>query len=101
MPTTDSDVSLKVSNVTKRFGDFTAVDDLSFDVRAGRVFGFLGPNGAGKSTLLKMLTGELRAEAKPETFCRVFGEELWSLEEIRHRIGVVMPESMARTCANF
>ena len=56
MPDTlETDVSLRVSNVTKRFGDFTAVDDLSFNVRAGRVFGFLGPNGAGKTTLLRTL----------------------------------------------
>ena len=53
----DKDVSLKVSNVTKRFGEFTAVDDLSLDVRAGRVFGFLGPNGAGKTTTIRMIVG--------------------------------------------
>lgn len=58
MPETlDSDVSLRVSNITKRFGDFTAVEDLSFDVRAGRVFGFLGPNGAGKTTTIRMIVG--------------------------------------------
>jgi ABC-2 type transport system ATP-binding protein len=54
---TDSDVTLRVQNVTKRFGDFTAVDDLSFDVRRGRVFGFLGPNGAGKTTTIRMIVG--------------------------------------------
>ena len=43
---TNADVTLRVENVTKRFGDFTAVENLSFDVRAGRVFGFIGPNGA-------------------------------------------------------
>jgi ABC-2 type transport system ATP-binding protein len=42
------DVTLRVRNVTKRFGDFTAVEDVSFEVSSGRVFGFLGPNGAGK-----------------------------------------------------
>ena len=52
-----SDVTLKVQNVTKRFGDFTAVDDLSFEVRRGRVFGFLGPNGAGKTTTIRMIVG--------------------------------------------
>src|SRR5688572_14983124 len=55
--TSNTDVSLRVSNVTKRFGEFTAVDDLSFDVRAGRVFGFLGPNGAGKTTTIRMIVG--------------------------------------------
>src|SRR5437773_1593203 len=54
---TGSDITLRVQNVTKRFGDFTAVDDLSFDVRRGRVFGFLGPNGAGKTTTIRMIVG--------------------------------------------
>ncbi len=54
---TDRDVTLRVENVTKRFGDFTAVEDLSFDVRAGRVFGFIGPNGAGKTTTIRMIVG--------------------------------------------
>ncbi len=48
--------SIEVHNLTKRFGDFTAVDDISFSVRAGERFAFLGPNGAGKSTTIKMLT---------------------------------------------
>jgi len=52
-----SDITLRVQNVTKRFGDFTAVDDLSFNVRRGRVFGFLGPNGAGKTTTIRMIVG--------------------------------------------
>ena len=45
--------------LVKKFGDFTAVDDLSFTVENGEVLGFLGPNGAGKSTTMKMLTGFL------------------------------------------
>jgi len=49
--------SLRVQNVTKRFGDFTAVENLSFEVHAGRVFGFLGPNGAGKTTTIRMIVG--------------------------------------------
>jgi iron complex transport system ATP-binding protein len=56
----------------------------------------LGPNGAGKSSFLKLLTGEVRPEANSGSFCRLFGEELWSLEELRHRIGLVMPEEVAR-----
>src|SRR6202451_4481421 len=47
---------IEVENLTKRFGDFTAVDGLSFNVNPGEVFGLLGPNGAGKSTLIRMLT---------------------------------------------
>src|SRR5580698_966410 len=47
---------VEVENIVKRFGDFTAVDGISFSVAHGEVFGLLGPNGAGKSTLIRMLT---------------------------------------------
>ena len=50
---------IEVKNLVKCFGDFTAVDNLSFNVSAGEVLGFLGPNGAGKSTTMKMITGFL------------------------------------------
>ncbi|MFY9551937.1 MAG: ABC transporter ATP-binding protein [Thermoanaerobaculia bacterium] len=50
---------LQARALTKRFGDFTAVDAVSFDVPRGKVFGFLGPNGSGKSTTIRMLTGLL------------------------------------------
>jgi ABC-2 type transport system ATP-binding protein len=51
--------SIEVKNLTKRFGKFTSVDNISFDVKQGEVFGFLGANGAGKSTTIKMLCGIL------------------------------------------
>ncbi len=51
--------SVEVENLTRLFGDFTAVDHISFRVREGQIFGFLGPNGAGKSTTIRMLTGIL------------------------------------------
>ncbi|HEY2846787.1 MAG TPA: ATP-binding cassette domain-containing protein [Pyrinomonadaceae bacterium] len=51
---------IKVENLEKTFGEFTAVDDVSFDVAAGEIFAFLGPNGAGKTTTIKMLTTLLR-----------------------------------------
>jgi len=47
---------IQVENLTKKFGDFTAVNDVSFNVKKGEIFAFLGPNGAGKSTTIKMLT---------------------------------------------
>ena len=50
---------IEISNITKRFGALTAVDDVSFSVGRGEVLGFLGPNGAGKSTTMKMVTGFL------------------------------------------
>ena len=47
---------IQVRNLVKKFGDFTAVNDISFTVDAGEIFAFLGPNGAGKTTTIKMLT---------------------------------------------
>ncbi|WP_434310981.1 ABC transporter ATP-binding protein [Hominifimenecus sp. rT4P-3] len=52
---------IEVKNLTKRFGDHLAVDDLSFTVEKGKIYGFLGPNGAGKSTTMNMMTGYLGA----------------------------------------
>ena len=52
--------AIEVRHLTRRFGAFTAVDDVSFEVRAGEIFGFLGSNGAGKSTTIRMLCGLLR-----------------------------------------
>lgn len=51
---------IRVMDLLKKFGDFTAVDRISFDVQKGEIFGFLGPNGAGKTTTIKMLTTLLR-----------------------------------------
>jgi ABC-2 type transport system ATP-binding protein len=52
-------IAVEVQNLVKRFGDFCAVDQVSFSVRRGEIFGFLGPNGAGKSTTIRMLCGLL------------------------------------------
>ena len=48
---------IQAENLTKRFGDFTAVDHITFNVRKGEIFGFLGANGAGKTTAMRMLCG--------------------------------------------
>jgi ABC-2 type transport system ATP-binding protein len=53
----EQEITLRLKNVTKRYGEFIAVDNLSFDVRAGRIFGFLGPNGAGKTSTIRMIVG--------------------------------------------
>src|SRR5450756_2730671 len=50
-----NDVAIKATNLVKKFGDFVAVDHLSFEVNKGEIFGFLGPNGAGKTTTIRML----------------------------------------------
>ena len=56
--------AIEVRGLTRRFGAFVAVDDLSFDVRRGEIFGFLGSNGAGKSTTIRMLCGLLRPTSR-------------------------------------
>jgi ABC-2 type transport system ATP-binding protein len=78
--------------LTRHFGDFTAVDDVSFSVAPGQFFGFLGPNGAGKSTTIKMLTGLLEPTAgEVEILGQRFSAD--SLD-LKRQIGVV-PEGMA------
>ena len=57
------DLAVRVENLERRFGDFVAVDRVSFEVSSGEIFGFLGPNGAGKSTTIRMLTGLLAPTA--------------------------------------
>lgn len=59
MTTGSDDIAVWVEGLTKRFGDFTAVDHVNLTVKKGEIFGFLGPNGAGKSTTIKMLCGLL------------------------------------------
>ena len=54
---------IEVKNLTKRYGDHTAVDHLSFQVEEGQIYGFLGPNGAGKSTTMNMITGYIASTA--------------------------------------
>jgi len=56
----DAGYAIEVAGLTKRFGGFVAVDDVSFDVSPGEVYGWLGPNGAGKTTTIRMLLGLLR-----------------------------------------
>lgn len=83
----EQNVTLRVENVTKRFDNFTAVDNLSFDVRAGRVFGFLGPNGAGKTTTIRMIVG---ITAPDEGKIELFGRHISS--EMQNRIGYLPEE---------
>ena len=81
---------IEVRDLTKRYGQFTAVDGINFSVAAGEVFGFLGPNGVGKTSTIRILTGLSRAT---EGSCRVFGEEMTpNNKQIRRKIGVVFEE---------
>lgn len=80
-----AELAIDAHNLTRRFGQFTAVDHITFDVKAGEVFGFLGANGAGKTTAIKMLTGLL---APTEGDAKVAGLDLKTeTEQIRQRIG--------------
>jgi ABC-2 type transport system ATP-binding protein len=84
--------AIETSALTRRFGDFTAVDNVNLRVDAGQFFGFLGPNGAGKSTTIKMLTGLL---APTSGSISILGRDLQANSaEIKRQIGVV-PEGMA------
>ncbi len=84
--------AIETTSLTRRFGDFTAVDQVNLTVEAGQFFGFLGPNGAGKSTTIKMLTGLL---APTSGTIRILGADLTqNSAELKRQIGVV-PEGMA------
>ncbi|TNE57946.1 MAG: ABC transporter ATP-binding protein, partial [Bacteroidetes bacterium] len=77
--------AIQTDGLTKRFGSFTAVNAISFDVAAGEIFGFLGANGAGKTTALKMLTGLLKPT---EGHATVAGFDVGRQpEQIKRRIG--------------
>ncbi len=77
--------SVEVENLVKRFGDFTAVDRISFQTRTGEVFGFLGPNGSGKSTTIRILCGLLHPTSGRATVAGY--DVVESPELIRRNIG--------------
>jgi ABC-type multidrug transport system ATPase subunit len=79
---------ITVTNLTKTFGNFTAVDNLSFEVPRGSIFGFLGQNGAGKSTTIRMLTGLIQPTSGS---MQMFGKKINSNDiNIRKNIGAVI-----------
>ena len=86
--------AIETFSLTREFGKFRAVDELSLQVEAGRFYGFLGPNGAGKSTTIKMLTGLLASSGGS---IRILGEDMGDPARalaVKRRIGVV-PENLA------
>ena len=84
--------AVKTTNLTRRFGEFTAVQNVNLSVAPGQFFGFLGPNGAGKSTTIKMLTGLL---APTSGQIEILGQDLTgNTVELKRQIGVV-PEGLA------
>jgi ABC-2 type transport system ATP-binding protein len=82
-----SPATVVLRNVTKQFGDFTAVSDLSLDVRAGRIFGLLGPNGAGKTTTIRMIVNIFAPDAGT---VELFGNKI--TPTIQDRIGYLPEE---------
>src|ERR1700752_5202295 len=80
-----SELAIQANELTRRFGDFTAVDHITFDVKAGEVFGFLGANGAGKTTAMRMLIGLLQPSGGT---ARVAGHDTASdAESVKRSIG--------------
>lgn len=73
VPDPDAPPAIEAKNLTKRFGDFTAVDNVSFCIEKGEIFGFLGSNGCGKSTTMKMLTGLID---KTEGSAKLLGQSI-------------------------
>ena len=80
-----SEIVIHTNNLTRRFGDFVAVNAISFDVKAGEIFGFLGANGAGKTTAMRILCGLLSPTSGEAT---VAGFDVYRQnEEIKKHIG--------------
>jgi ABC-2 type transport system ATP-binding protein len=84
---TGGEITVRIDQVSKRFGEFTAVKDLSLTVRAGRVFGLLGPNGAGKTTTIRMI---VNITAPDSGSIALFGRKIDS--ELQNRIGYLPEE---------
>ena len=83
--TDDSDIAIEAEGLTQRFGDFVAVDNVSFRIPRGEIFGFLGSNGYGKTTTMKMLTGLLEPS---EGRAKLFGHEVDASDlSVRRRVG--------------
>jgi ABC-2 type transport system ATP-binding protein len=83
----DAPDAIRVEHIVKRYGDFTAVDNISFSVKEGEIFGLLGPNGAGKSTLIRMMTTLIPISAGS---ARVAGHDVASdPSAVRQAIGVI------------
>src|SRR3954447_4695676 len=78
---------IKVESLTKRYGGFTAVDDLTFTAEAGRVTGFLGPNGAGKSTTMRLL---LRLDTPTARTAHIDGKPYRQLADPLRTVGALL-----------
>lgn len=80
-----NDIAVQTSQLSRKFGDFVAVDQVSIEVKQGEIFGFLGANGAGKTTMIRMLCGLLKPSSGEG---KVVGLDLYTQsEKIKHKIG--------------
>ena len=85
-------IDLSVQNVVKKFGDFAAVNDVSFDVETGKFFSILGPSGCGKTTLLRMVAGFYEPSCGS---IRIRGEEMAGVEPNRRPVNMVFQQLAA------
>ncbi|WP_328596855.1 ABC transporter ATP-binding protein, partial [Agromyces humi] len=90
-PSPDAPTVLSIEGLVKKFGDNTAVDGITLDVRAGSFFGIVGPNGAGKTTTLSMVTGLLRPDAG---MVRINGIDAWADQRAAKRATGVLPDRL-------
>ena len=91
LPTPEAPHAIEVEHIVKKFGDFTAVDDVSFNVKEGEIFGLLGPNGAGKSTLIRMMTTLIPITAGK---ARIAGHDVAKEPDQARRMIGVIPQAL-------
>jgi ABC-2 type transport system ATP-binding protein len=83
--------AIEVDHIVKKYGDFTAVDNVSFDVKEGEIFGLLGPNGAGKSTLIRMMTTLIPITSG---VARIEGHDVSKEPDVARRLIGVIPQAL-------
>ncbi len=83
--------AIEVDHIVKKYGDFTAVDDVNFTVQEGEIFGLLGPNGAGKSTLIRMMTTLIPITAG---YARILGHDVQKEPDAARRLMGVIPQAL-------
>lgn len=89
---------IEIQKVTKRFGNFTAIEDLSFSVEPGSIYGLVGYNGAGKTTLLKTIAGVYRADGGE---VRLFGENVFDNAKVKQRLFYIPDDLYFRPYASM
>ncbi|MCD4736093.1 MAG: ABC transporter ATP-binding protein [Bacteroidales bacterium] len=85
------EIAIKAQNLTKQFGDFTAVDNLSLEIPRNKIFGFLGPNGAGKTTTINMVCGISQPTAGE---VHILGKRIKDNETLKGKIGICPQENI-------